>query len=656
MRQAFHCVAICILSLSCVLCFSVEDKSVPPKGAALSEALRAELAQGVAALGKELDSLKVDLNGQPKLLELLPDVQIFHNAVRFALEDDIFYENAKTKNNDDADTARNLLKMGMERAKQLRTGQSPWTSQTGRVVRGYVSEMDRTAIPYGLLVPTAYKAGDAPHRLDFWFHGRDEKLSELRFIAGCMKSNGEFSPENTFVLHPYGRLCNAYKFAGEVDAFEAYRHACAHYPIDAAKVSVRGFSMGGAATWHMGAHYAGRWAAVNPGAGFTDVRTYQKIDLKNTKIPWYEQKLWHLYDAVDYAINLTNTTLVAYSGEIDPQKQAADLIEKTLATEGVKMTHIIGPQTGHKYEPKAKAEVVKLVDAAANKGRDPQPREIHFTTWTLKYNQMAWVTINALDKHWERARIDAKIVEGDKSGILVTTSNVAAFTLTLERQLTVVIDDVPAGLSKPNTVYVKTDGKWQIGTLEENQLRKRHNLQGPIDDAFMEAFLMVRPTGTALNEKIGRWTKSEMDGALQQWRRQMRGEARVKNDADVSDADIAECNLILWGDPSSNKILAKIADKLPLKWNAQSGEFGAKSFPADSCAPVLIYPNPLNPKKYVVLNSGFTFARFGAASNSQQTPKLPDWAVIDMDVRAEERLTAGVKSAGFFGERWELEK
>src|SRR5204863_6507529 len=160
--------------------------------------------------------------------------------------------------------------------------------------------------------PAGFKPGDAQRRLDFWFHGRDEKLSELRFISGALRSNGEFSPENAFVLHPYGRLCNAYKFAGEVDVFEAYGHAQTHYPVDGNKVSVRGFSMGGAATWHLGAHYAGLWAAVNPGAGFVDVRNYQKIDLKTTKIPWYEQKLWHFYDSLDYAINLTNTRLVAY--------------------------------------------------------------------------------------------------------------------------------------------------------------------------------------------------------------------------------------------------------------------------------------------------------------------------------------------------------
>ena len=70
--------------------------------------------------------------------------------------------------------------------------------------------------------------------------------------------------------------------------------------------------------------------------------------------------------------------------------------------------------------------------------------------------------------------------------------------------------------------------------------------------------------------------------------------------------------------------------------------------------PVFIFPNPLNPKRYVVVNSGFTFALVGGASNSQQTPKLPDWAILDLNVARPDRIEKGVADANFFNERWEL--
>ncbi len=63
---------------------------------------------------------------------------------------------------------------------------------------------------------------------------------------------------------------------------------------------------------------------------------------------------------------------------------------------------------------------------------------------------------------------------------------------------------------------------------------------------------------------------------------------------------------MLWGDPSSNRILARIADRLPVKWTAD-GIVVEQALSPETHAAILIYPNPLNLTKYVVLNSGFTF-------------------------------------------------
>ena len=69
---------------------------------------------------------------------------------------------------------------------------------------------------------------------------------------------------------------------------------------------------------------------------------------------------------------------------------------------------------------------------------------------------------------------------------------------------------------------------------------------------------------------------------------------------------------------------------------------------------MLIFPNPLNPKKYVVLNSGFTFREGDYLTNAQMVPKLPDYAVIDVSQPVTSHAPGGVAAAGFFGEKWEL--
>ena len=96
-------------------------------------------------------------------------------------------------------------------------------------------------------------------------------------------------------------------------------------------------------------------------------------------------------------------------------------------------------------------------------------------------------------------------------------------------------------------------------------LHKQHGLQGPIDDAFLDSFIFVSPTGTPTAPGIAKWVAAEQKHAIKEWRRQFRGEAQVRDDKDITDADIASSNLVLWGDPGSNKVLARIADKLPVQ-------------------------------------------------------------------------------------------
>ena len=264
-------------------------RPIPPPGVAISDADRASLQEGVTALAKEISALRTGLEKKPALLALLPDVEIFHKSVDWALRYNEFFKPQEVA------TAKSHLEEGAARAKALREGTAPWTTQTGLVVRGYRSKLDGSVQPYGLVVPAGYQPeGAVTHRLDVWCHGRGETLSELSFIEGRRKTAGEFTPPGAFVLHPYGRYCNANKFAGEVDLFEALEHAHRNYRIDPYRIVMRGFSMGGAAAWQFTVHYPGRWVASNPGAGFSETPEFLQVFQNETVEPaWYEQRLWN---------------------------------------------------------------------------------------------------------------------------------------------------------------------------------------------------------------------------------------------------------------------------------------------------------------------------------------------------------------------------
>ena len=642
-----------------------ETPRVPAVGIEIPEDTRLALRERTDALGQSIDQLRVQLAETPPLLRFLPDVQVYHKAVDWALRHRLFFKEGEFK------TANELLAEGTERAKQLAGGKVPWTRQPGLIVRGYISRLDGSVQPYGLVIPQSFSTDPwRKRRLDVWLHGRDNKLSELKFIQQRRTSAGQFVPPDTIVLHPYGRFCNAFKFAGEVDVHEALGHVKQNYPVDNSRVSIRGFSMGGAGCWHLAAHHAGDWAAAAPGAGFAESLEYLGLSKKGTLPPQYERTLWGLYDATLYAGNFFNTATVAYSGEDDKQIQAARVMERFLTGEGLTLRHVIGPKTGHKYHPAAKAEIDERINAIVARGRNAVPSEVRLVTRTLRYNRQAWVQVDGLEEHWMPARVEAGLI-GNRH-IEISTLNVSRLVLSMPSGTcplrpngspTVIIDGQKLSGDRVRTDrswesrFIKVLGQWRlVGRFEFAGLAKRPGLQGPIDDAFMDRFVMVKPTGRANSEAIGKWTEAQLGQALSDWELQFRAKPRVVDDIDLTRDDIENSNLILWGDAGSNLLIERIIDQLPLNWTSDTLALGQAEAGAGTHVPVLIFPNPLNPNRYVVLNSGFTFSRFGHMSNATQTPKLPDWALVDITKPYNPGDPDCIAAAGFFNERWQLKK
>ena len=643
----------------------VKVRQVPRVGVEISEEDRNRLNTGLEELAGLVEQLK---NSKSDLaLALLPDIEIYHRAVKDNLEHREFFSGK------DIVKAFTALASGKKRAQELLSGRAPWLSQTGLVVRGYRSELDGSAQPYGLVIPKNYQGdGEKAVRLDIWFHGRGETLSETNFIDKQAKVVGYYAPKDTIVLHPYGRYSNAFKFAGEIDVLEAMEHVKSQYRIDNDLISVRGFSMGGAGCWQFAQLYADRWFAATPGAGFSETPEFLKSFQKETLHPyWWEEKLWRWYDTDDNAINLAHVPLIAYSGEDDIQKQAADVMEIALAKEGINLVHIIGPKTGHRIHPDSQALIEDKMYSLARIGNDKLPLTINKITHSLKYNRQYWLTITGMKEHWEPARVRAEIQ--DNRVVIVTTdvtglkfdmaAGLAPFDITKNITIEINKQTLTASKAKSDRSWSYeihwADGNWVAGPKSQNGLQKKHGLQGPIDDAFLSSFLMVTPSGKPINEAIGAWTASEQVHAIKHWRQHFRGHARIKTDTAVTEEDINNHNLILWGDFSSNAVLADILARLPLTWNQQGVSIGEKVFDAKSHAPIMIYPNPLNPEKYVVINSGFTYREYAYLNNARQVPMLPDWAIVDVVNKPEPndsiyRFPGIPKDANFFDENWSV--
>ena len=375
------------------------DRRHPPPGIVVPEDVRKELTEKLVPLTQAIAELSKSRD--QKVLALLPDVQIFQKGVHDALTYNEFFEIREFAD------ARRAIEQGLERAQQLKAGTAPWTTQIGLVPRAYVSKIDGSIQPYGLVVPPSYfPHGSQKYQLSIWLHGNHNKWSELAFLRK-KQSWGErgdlvFMPKDTIVLHPYGRFCNPYRVAGEMDVLEAIEAVKKAYNIDEDRVAMCGFSMGGMGCWQFATHYADRWVLAQPGGSEVDPAERGRFYKATTS---WQKKLIHWYHSGEVALNLFNLPTVAYSGDRDgSSNRGGNEMKAALKALSIDLVHLIGPNTQHAFHPGVRDEVERRIVSIAAKGRDRFPRQVKLATYTLKYNRMHWVTIDRLEDHWEPAR------------------------------------------------------------------------------------------------------------------------------------------------------------------------------------------------------------------------------------------------------------
>ena len=221
-----------------------------------------------------------------------------------------------------------------------------------------------------------------------------------------------------------------------------------------------------------------------------------------------------------------------------------------------------------------------------------------------------------------------------------------------------------AGGLLPGVYYQKNGKDWNVldydtsRTFQKNlDLNKRRDLQGPIDDAFMQPFVCVRGSGTPWSKSQADWSHWTLLRFGREFDKWLRGRIRVVKDTEVDDAMIAANNLVLFGDPGSNSVMARVIKRLPVEWTREAMRVSSKSYDPDSHGLSMIYPNPLNPRRYVVINSGHTFHEPDFKnSNSWLFPRLGDIAVQSFSQTDSGGYDETISWAGFFDSHWQFEK
>lgn len=632
----------------------------------LSAAVQAQAPapEDAARLQRELVRLDAALQALPEDRRsgtAFVDAAVCAKATEWILRHEEFYRPQYVKAVDE------VLALGFSRVEGIQQGLTKWGHAPGGHGLAYRSKVDGSVQPYALTLPRGFDSSKAKAwPLYVVLHGRSNNLTEASFVA---QIEGKEAPESqTWIqLDVFGRTNNAYRWAGESDVFEALADVQRRYRIDEQRVTLWGFSMGGAGAWHLGLHHPSRWASVGAGAGFVDYYAYQK---KTEKLPEPQHTLLTIYDSTGYAENLANVPFITYGGEEDPQLLASTTMKSLAEQADVPLQMLVGPKMGHKFDDQSLAKFMAFLAEhnATGRSRAPGKREIRFTTHTLKYNACEWLKIEEQLEPFAASTIESR--DGDDNVLEITTTNVAA--LSIDRQIAnrVSLDgseplpllDAADGLLPDVYCVLGDDGNWTVldyddsrSFMENTEGHKRHDLQGPIDDAFMGPFVCVKGTGQPWSPQLQSYSEKTLTRFSAEYDKYLRGTLPMVEDNAVSDKVVERNNLILFGDPGSNAVIARVLNELPIEWTREAITVNGKSYDPATHAAVFVFPNPMNPTRYIVINSGMTMrAKDFEASNANLFPKLGDIAVIKYAIGTNGGLTEETVWSGMFDGHWQL--
>ncbi len=434
-------------------------------------------------------------------------------------------------------------------------------------------------------------------------------------------------------VRPTGRgPGSVYQNYGEVDVLEVIEEVAAHHDIDRDRISITGASMGGATVWYLSSHYPDLFAAAAPIAGYCDYQLWEKPGGLNFHMYEWEEPSWKSRSAAFLVENLEHTPMWIVHGEWDRALGGGVPVEhsrqmsRLMAEKGFAHTYTELPATGH--DSRTPEMLDKVVPWLLDQTNPREPDHVSVTTHGLRHNRSYWVAVEQLEHYGTGGLVDARLTEGR---VAVTTQNVRALSLgPISRQdaSAIVIDGVEVGqadLSESRTFRQASDGSWTAnGTVPGGE--KRHGASGPIGDLFFDGVVLV--PGTAGTPEETHFTTWAAEGAARRYRQSNGGVHRggipgenwvdlpVVADVDVSDDDLASKNLILYGNPASNSVLAGYEGKLPLRFQGDTIHVADKSYTAERAAVFAVFPHPESSERYVAVHGGVTpdaiaWERFG---------------------------------------------
>ncbi|MBZ5621674.1 MAG: dienelactone hydrolase family protein [Acidobacteriia bacterium] len=441
----------------------------------------------------------------------------------------------------------------------------PESVRTGAQLASFHSDVDDSNQPYALYLPKSFTPG-RKYPLVISLHQEDSnhRLNLRALFGPGTRLAGEADTEDLryfppvrdvdfIVACPYARGTMGYQGIAEKDVYDVLADVKRRFPVDEDRVYLTGISMGGSGALWLALTRPDVWAAVAPLCALPGL------------------------GADELAANALDLPIRLFHGDEDPIVSVASsrAWQRRLQDAGVPADYIEFPGIRHNAWDLAYRNGA-IFDWFGKFRRNRFPDRVRFVTRSYRYDTAYWVHIDGLTPGL-LASIDAAWTGNGE--LRIQTQNIDGFTIAVgpghTAPATVTIDGAAVRVKPAQTLaFTKAGGRWQAGRFALPA--KRPGAEGPISEAVSARQIYVYGGAGArtaeelearrkIAETAARWSTTRTRLALS---------LVVKEDAAVTGADIDSADLILFGTPETNSVIARLAPSLPLALSPAAADYG----------------------------------------------------------------------------------
>ena len=499
---------------------------------------------------------------------------------------------------------------------------------------GFYAPNDDSYQPFVRYLPASLLAGGRPMPLLVYLHGYSPFLNLLNWseLPGQLIELAEI--EGWAVVAPFARGNTDFQNVGEQDTLRAIQAMIRRYRIDADRIVLAGYSMGGMGAWTIGAHYPHLFAGMLIVSGRGDYYVWH--DLEKDNVAAYKRRLIDAEFAGGMLANLRHLPVFCVHGGADsliPVREARHIVSRARAA-GVPVRYTEIPGADHWIFETAvgREDVRKWIGVL----RRSVPAEISYRACDARFNRAYWLAWSDPLPAAFPLRVGARPAT---NAFAVDSHGVGA--LHADRR------HMPAALRKLplRALQGPAPREQTFGDALERALNPPS--RGPIKNAFLAPFVFVDADETTAADMSPR-----LQRAASHWYEYAQTQPRTVREPDITADMLSAHNVFLFGEPESSALIRRVLRAAPpIDISAAHFHVGPQALPRKDHGLYFVYPSPWNTNRLAVVQCGTPWGE--ALPRNHRYDMLPDYIVYGQDTDDKDKSNTA-RAAGFFDRQWRI--